>query len=42
MATVACVCQECSVTIDGRAHALACQTLCRDGQAVRTQQEGAR
>jgi predicted molibdopterin-dependent oxidoreductase YjgC len=30
------VCQECRVTIDGRAHALACQTLCRDGQIVRT------
>ena len=30
------VCQECRVTIDGRAHALACQTLCRDGQRVRT------
>ena len=31
------VCQECRVTIDGRAHALACQTLCREGQVVRTQ-----
>jgi predicted molibdopterin-dependent oxidoreductase YjgC len=31
------VCQECRVTIDGRAHALACQTLCREGQIVRTQ-----
>ncbi|MEC5404444.1 2Fe-2S iron-sulfur cluster-binding protein [Paraburkholderia sp. MPAMCS5] len=31
------VCQECRVTIDGRAHALACQTLCRDGQTVRTE-----
>ncbi|SMG50873.1 (2Fe-2S)-binding protein [Paraburkholderia susongensis] len=30
------VCQECRVTIDGRAHALACQTLCREGQSVRT------
>ncbi|NPT67322.1 (2Fe-2S)-binding protein [Paraburkholderia sp. RL16-012-BIC-B] len=30
------VCQECRVTIDGRAHALACQTLCRDGQVVCT------
>ncbi|MFT4065797.1 (2Fe-2S)-binding protein [Paraburkholderia sp.] len=30
------VCQECRVTIDGRAHALACQTLCRDGQRVQT------
>ncbi|MFM0226224.1 (2Fe-2S)-binding protein [Paraburkholderia dipogonis] len=31
------VCQECRVSIDGRAHALACQTLCREGQIVRTQ-----
>jgi predicted molibdopterin-dependent oxidoreductase YjgC len=31
------VCQECRVTIDGRAHVLACQTLCREGQIVRTQ-----
>ncbi len=30
------VCQECRVTIDGRAHALACQTLCREGQTVFT------
>ncbi|ASW01377.1 (2Fe-2S)-binding protein [Paraburkholderia aromaticivorans] len=30
------VCQECRVTIDGRAHTLACQALCRDGQIVRT------
>ncbi|OAJ62337.1 2Fe-2S iron-sulfur cluster-binding protein [Paraburkholderia ginsengiterrae] len=30
------VCQECRVTIDGRAHALACQTLCREGQIVLT------
>ena len=30
------VCQECRVTIDGRAHALACQTLCREGQIVCT------
>jgi predicted molibdopterin-dependent oxidoreductase YjgC len=30
------VCQECRVTIDGRAHALACQTVCRDGQVIRT------
>lgn len=30
------VCQECRVTIDGRAHALACQTLCREGQVVCT------
>ncbi|CAD6536310.1 (2Fe-2S)-binding protein [Paraburkholderia sabiae] len=30
------VCQECRVTVDGRAHVLACQTLCRDGQNVQT------
>lgn len=30
------VCHECRVTIDGRAHALACQTLCREGQIVCT------
>ncbi|MDE1179672.1 2Fe-2S iron-sulfur cluster-binding protein [Paraburkholderia sp.] len=30
------VCQECRVTIDGRRHVLACQTLCRDGQSVET------
>ncbi|WP_144152269.1 (2Fe-2S)-binding protein [Paraburkholderia sp. BCC1885] len=30
------VCQECRVTIDGRAHALACQTVCRDGQIIHT------
>ncbi|NVI03271.1 (2Fe-2S)-binding protein [Paraburkholderia youngii] len=30
------VCQECRVTIDGRAHVLACQTQCRDGQRVQT------
>ncbi|CAE6810798.1 (2Fe-2S)-binding protein [Paraburkholderia haematera] len=30
------VCQECRVTIDGRAHVLACQTLCREGQVVCT------
>jgi D-hydroxyproline dehydrogenase subunit gamma len=37
------VCQECRVTIDGRAHMLACQTLCREGQSVQTQnQTGAR
>ncbi|MEW6343695.1 MAG: (2Fe-2S)-binding protein [Paraburkholderia sp.] len=30
------VCQECRVTIDGRAHALACQTVCRDGQVIQT------
>ena len=30
------VCQECRVTIDGRLHVLACQTLCRDGQIIQT------
>ncbi|MGF6755792.1 2Fe-2S iron-sulfur cluster-binding protein [Paraburkholderia sp. GAS42] len=30
------VCQECRVTIDGRAHVLACQTLCRDGLVIET------
>ncbi len=30
------VCQECRVTIDGRAHVMACQTLCCEGQVVRT------
>jgi D-hydroxyproline dehydrogenase subunit gamma len=30
------ICQECRVTVDGRPHVLACQTLCVDGQAIRT------
>jgi D-hydroxyproline dehydrogenase subunit gamma len=30
------VCQECRVTVDGFAHTLACQTLCRDGQVIET------
>lgn len=30
------VCQECRVTIDARAHVLACQTLCRDGLVIET------
>jgi len=30
------VCQECRVTIAGRVYALACQTLCREGQVVCT------
>jgi predicted molibdopterin-dependent oxidoreductase YjgC len=30
------VCQECRVTVDGRMHVLACQTVCRDGQIVQT------
>ncbi len=31
------VCQECRMTIDGRAHVLACQTICLDGMAIRTE-----
>ena len=31
------VCQECRMTIDARAHALACQTICRDGMVIDTQ-----
>jgi D-hydroxyproline dehydrogenase subunit gamma len=30
------ICQECRVTVDNRAHVLACQTVCRDGQTIRT------
>jgi len=30
------VCQECRVTINGRQHQLACQTLCAPGMDVRT------
>jgi D-hydroxyproline dehydrogenase subunit gamma len=30
------VCQECRVTVDGRAHTLGCQTLCRDGARIET------
>ena len=30
------ICQECRVTIDGRAHRLACQTLCVPGMVVVT------
>jgi len=35
------VCQECRVTINGRMHQLACQTLCRDGMQVVTGDSGA-
>ncbi|MHA4867840.1 (2Fe-2S)-binding protein [Duganella sp. PWIR1] len=35
------ICQECRVTIDGRAHQLSCQTLCADGMHVVTASEGA-
>jgi predicted molibdopterin-dependent oxidoreductase YjgC len=31
------VCQECRMTIDGRAHVLACQTLCRNGMRIETE-----
>jgi D-hydroxyproline dehydrogenase subunit gamma len=30
------VCQECRVTIDGHAHVLGCQTLCREGMLIET------
>lgn len=30
------ICQECRVTVDNRSHVLACQTVCRDGQIIRT------
>jgi len=30
------VCQECRVSINGRAHQLSCQTLCADGMHVVT------
>ena len=30
------VCQECRVTINGRQHQLACQTLCAQGMQVST------
>ncbi|BBU29407.1 ferredoxin [Burkholderia sp. THE68] len=30
------VCQECRVTVDGRAHVLGCQTPCRDGLSIET------
>jgi len=30
------VCQECRVTINGRAHVLSCQTFCRSGMDVQT------
>lgn len=31
------VCQECRMTIDDRAHVLACQTICRDGMRICTE-----
>lgn len=31
------VCQECRMIVDGRAHVLACQTICHDGMAIRTE-----
>ena len=30
------VCHECRVSVDGRAHVLGCQTLCRDGLSIET------
>lgn len=30
------VCQECRVSVDGRAHVLACQTICRTGMSIVT------
>jgi D-hydroxyproline dehydrogenase subunit gamma len=30
------ICFECRVTIDGEAHCRSCQTICRDGMNVRT------
>lgn len=30
------VCQECRVTVNGRAHVLSCQTLCLPGMDVQT------
>ncbi|KXU87346.1 ferredoxin [Caballeronia megalochromosomata] len=30
------VCHECRVMVDGRAHVLGCQTLCRDGLSIET------
>lgn len=32
------VCQECRVTVDGRAHVLSCQTLCREGMQIEAAQ----
>jgi predicted molibdopterin-dependent oxidoreductase YjgC len=34
------ICQECRVTIDGRPHHLACQTLCAEGMQVETAKHG--
>jgi predicted molibdopterin-dependent oxidoreductase YjgC len=31
------ICQECRMTIDARAHVLACQTICRDGMTICTE-----
>lgn len=30
------ICQECRVMVGGRSHVLACQTVCQDGQIIRT------
>lgn len=34
-------CQECRVTIDGRAHRLACQERCHTGMSIKTGNGGA-
>ncbi len=31
------ICQECRVEVDGVRHVLGCQTVCRDGMAIRTE-----
>jgi D-hydroxyproline dehydrogenase subunit gamma len=36
------ICQECRVTIDGRPHQLACQSLCAPGLQVLTASGGGR
>lgn len=33
------VCQECRVSVDGRRHVLACQTVCRHGMAIETEHD---
>ncbi|MBI0330461.1 (2Fe-2S)-binding protein [Burkholderia plantarii] len=30
------ICHECRVSVDGRAHVLACQTPCREGMTIET------
>lgn len=31
------ICQECRVEVDGVRHVLGCQTVCREGMAIRSQ-----